>query len=197
MIMAHRTSYNEDNNYITEWSQMLTFFNEKFPESINSSDAKARLQRGDEANFQGKWTELSYAYYLSKKGENILEMNPQNGNDIEITDIRTNKGSYELTTLLSKSLNEEILTPVPGSSEFTSEIKFIVDRKLKAKENQNPSDFIVIDATRSAEVMSQKVINDYISEIDWDVFHRVAKGVILIFRDTHTEQIYCEQIISN
>lgn len=188
-LMSASFHFNEP-NFITELNNMSRYFLENHSEFIYSEVTLTRLKSKDKFLFNGKWSEMIFAYYLTLRGVKVLDISriiPTNEGEIELFDILSELGSIEVTTILSEKgksfIDGEVFS---GDLSIGSIEKELVNKKIKKKSGNN---LIAIDCTFVDELFSRIVESNSGFNIDYNVFKNKSKTVILFIRHPYTQQV--------
>lgn len=188
--------YLNHNNFITELEKMLSYFLINHKNYIKSKSILSRLMSKDEPLFQGKWSELIFAYFLKRRGVDIIDISKteqtMNG-DIELYDIKTNFGEIEITAIMSakgKVFDTENI--FLGILEIGDIEKQLVNKKIKNKSGKN---ILVIDCTFVDELHQKLYEVSQGIPIAFNVFKSTSKNVFLFLRHNETQQVdFCKYL---
>jgi hypothetical protein len=184
-------------DYFLSLEMMLSFYLKNFPEYIKSTDVINRLTSRRMEDFQGKWSEIALGYYLHGKGVKILEMSPKDktyAGENEICDIKTDLGCFEVSAILS-----EARTIFPEDSVFWGDTNVsysdtqLVNKKISRKQAKK---ILALDCSWLDNVRLQFNNIRLGFDINFDVFKKTSKKIMLFVRDTTTEQVVCHRIVT-
>lgn len=183
--------------FMSALEKMILFYVANYPTYITSSDLMKRLKSKKMSDFQGKWTELIFGYYLHSKGIKIEEMSPKeetSDGEKEICDIRTDFGEIEVSIILSdKRVSFSDGEVFFGDTNISYIDRELVNKKISRKKTKK---ILAIDCSLLDEIRLQ-FLNSYLGfDINFDVFKETSKKIILFIRDPLTEQVACHKIVN-
>jgi|GEM_PF-4816032 hypothetical protein len=190
------SNYKGPKNYITELESMLNFFLSKHRDYIKSQSVLSRLTSKKEPTFQGRWSELIFAYFLNSKNIDIISISKTEQTkygEVELFDIKTSCGEIEITTIMSeKGKVFDTDDVIFGMSEIGGIEKQLVNRKIK---NKSGKKILAIDCTLVDELNDKLVEGKVGFPINFNIFKSTSKKVILFMRDSATQQVSLFKIL--
>jgi len=178
--------------FFIELEEMLKYFysGSHLQEYLLSRKVRKHLKSRDEIEFHSIWSELIFAFFLSKRDFEVIKIGQAKGEASEQADIVTNKGLFEVTLVLSEKDKQMIGEAFFGSNEVDEISKKLINNKIQTKINQNEAKNIVIDCT-FMESLYEKLMTTYTIGIktDFNVFRKVEKKVFLFIRNPHIHQL--------
>lgn len=193
--------------FLIECNKMLGFYLEKFPEKIKSADVIKRLSSKKESDFEGKWSELIFGYYLNNLGYELNDISVKektNDGEKEICDLRTNLGDIEVACSLSKNgqfpemdseSEDDPNNAFSIDMNITGELKKIILSKIHKKNDKN---IIAIDCTYLDEMrhhFDQISDENFKMYSDISIFRKDEKNIFLFLRNPITEQVSERKIV--
>jgi N6-adenosine-specific RNA methylase IME4 len=179
----------DKDNFITELEQMLQYFLKEHPTYIKSKQVLVRLKSKDRALFEGKWSELIFAYFLNKKDVSNIDLSniilSENG-EKELFDIKTDLGEFEVTTILSQKGIYDTNQFIWGSLEIDKKDRILINGKIKKKRSKS---ILAIDCTLAEDLSTKLVESQLGMPIDFNVFRKTSKIILLFVRDPQTLQV--------
>ena len=176
-------------NFITELENMLQYFLQEHPTYIASKQVLSRLKSKDKALFEGKWSELIFAYFLKRKNVANIDMSniiQTEDGEKELFDIKTDLGEFEVTTILSQKGMYNTNQVILGSLEINENDKILVNGKIKKKRAKS---LLAIDCTLVEDLFVKLAESQLGMPIDFNVFKRTSKQILLFIRDPQTLQV--------
>jgi len=186
-------SYTLENKvFFNELEEMLKYFHSEkhLQQYILNPKTRNKLKSMDKVEFHSIWSEIIFAYHLYKSGLTILKIGQVKGEATEKADIITNKGLFEVTTVLSDKDRYEVGEVFWGSNEIIHESKKIINDKIKDKKNQNEATNIVIDCTFMDDITEKLLTSTVFNfKTDFNVFKKIPKNVFIFTRNNVTQQV--------
>lgn len=144
----------------------------------------------NEVEFYSAWSEIIFAFHLSRLNYKIIRMGQAKGEASEIADIITDKGLFEVTAVVSEKDRYEADTVFWGSNEISSISRKIINSKILKKRNQNKATRIVIDCTFMDDLTDKLLTSTFLGiESDFNVFKECYKDLTLFTRNSVTQQV--------
>lgn len=181
-----------DYDFFIELEEMLKYFYSEsiLQEYLLSCNVRKHLKSIDEVEFHCIWSELIFAFFLSKNKIEVIKIGQAKGEASERADIITNKGLFEVTVVLSKKNRYSVGEIFIGSNEVEEISKKIINSKIKTKVNQNEAGNIVIDCTFIDSLYEKLMTSNRLDiKTEFSVFKKIEKSVFLFSRNPCTNQV--------
>lgn len=191
--------YKNQINFITSLENLLSYYIKQHKDYILSNNVLSRLTSKNESIFQGKWSELIFAYFLNNKNIDVVsvsELTKTNEGEKELYDIKTEYGEIEVAVILSSKGkvfdSDEVFF---GSVDIGDIEKQLVNKKIKKKGGKN---ILAIDCTFVDELYDKLFSYKEGINIDFSVFKHTSKNVFLFLRNPATQLVeFCKYLNHN
>lgn len=191
--------YQNQINFINSLENLLSYFIRQHKSYILSKNVLSRLTSKDESIFQGKWSELIFAYFLNNKNIDVMSVSALTKTaegEKELYDIKTEYGEIEVAVILSskgKVFDSDDL--FFGSVDIGAIEKKLIDKKIKKKIGKN---ILAIDCTFVDELYYKLLSYNEGINVDFSVFKDTSKNIFLFLRNPATQLVgFCKHLNRN